>query len=63
VDRAETFALTASEIGRAQFIGAISELMVLTAYANANGWFNIDDSQTPNWVLIQNGQTANWVDI
>jgi hypothetical protein len=63
VARAETFALTDANNVTVQFFGAINESIVLNAYAQATGWFIINDDQTANWTPINTQTPQIWTQI
>ena len=56
-------ALTDAQVAQAQFIGVVSEVMILTSLAYARGWFKINDNQTPSWATISNSQTPTWTTV
>ena len=57
----DVLVITSLEAVLAQFNAVCTDLITLSDYQFARGWFKINDNQTVTWVPVNDTQTNGWV--
>ena len=63
LSRTENIGVNDSYVVVANFATSITEAITLLDDLCYNGWFKIDDSQTPSWTAIGAAPAGVWVDV
>ena len=62
-ETSDVLVITTIDAVLAQFNVVCTELVTLSDYQFARGWFKINDNQTVTWVPVNDMQSSNWAQI